>query len=166
VNAGLLWNSQFGNRIRVFLGASAYHLTTPKETFLGSNNKISRRYVGHGGMKIKASEAIYITPSFIYQYQNKAQEILFGTGVEYHKTFGNLPMVFGLGGWYRLKDAGSVTALVEIKRVRLGVAYDINSSKLKPASNYRGGFEISLTFIGLLRGAQPLKPMQVPCPML
>jgi type IX secretion system PorP/SprF family membrane protein len=166
LNAGLLWHSQFGEKIRAFCGFSAYHLNRPKETFLGSDNKISMRLVAHGGVKVKASENIYVTPSFIFQFQNKAKEILFGTGVEYHTDVKNIPMIFGLGGWYRLKDAGSVTALVEIKRIRLGLAYDINSSKLKPASNNRGGFEIALTYVGLIGGAKALKPIQVPCPML
>ncbi len=166
LNAGLLWHSQFGEKIRAYMGFSTYHLNRPKETFLGADNRVSMRFVGHGGVKIKASEKFYVTPSFIFQYQNKAKEILFGTGVEYHTDVKSTPMVFGLGGWYRLKDAGSVTALVEIKRIRLGFAYDINLSKLKPASNNRGGFEIALTYIGLLGGAKVLKPIQVPCPML
>lgn len=166
VNAGLLWHSQFGERLNAFLGFSTYHINRPKETFLGSNNKISMRFVAHGGVKIKATEKIYITPNFIFQYQNKAKEILFGSGVEYHIDIKNTPMIFGLGAWYRLKDAGSISAMAEIKRIRLGVAYDINSSKLKPASNNRGGFEIALTYVGLLSGAKVLKPIQVVCPML
>jgi hypothetical protein len=65
-----------------------------------------------------------------------------------------------------LKDAGSISSRAEIKIIRLSVAYDINSSKLKPASNNRGGFEIALTYVGLLSGAKVLKPIQVVCPML
>jgi type IX secretion system PorP/SprF family membrane protein len=166
-NAGLLWHSQFGERIGAFAGFTYSHINRPKETFLGSNNKLSSRYTAHGGMKIKVTEKIYITPNFIYQYQNKAHEIFLGTGLEYHIQVKNIPMIFGLGGWYRLKDAGSVSIVADIKRIRAGFAYDINSSKLRPASSSRGAYEIFLTYTGLIGGmAKTLKPIQVPCPML
>lgn len=167
VNLGMLWHSQFGERIGAFAGFVYSHVNRPKETFLGANNKLSSRYTGHGGLKIKASEKIYITPNFIYQYQNKAQEIFLGTGLEYHIKVKNTPMIFGVGGWYRLKDAGALSIVAEIKGVRAGFAYDINSSKLKPASNLRGAYEIYLMYTGLIGSlAKPLKPIQVPCPMM
>lgn len=167
VNAGILWHSQLGERVGAFAGFTYSHINRPRETFLGSTNKLSSRYTGHGGVKIKASEKIYITPNFIYQYQNKAQEIFLGSGIEYHVQVKNIPMVFGVGGWYRLKDAGSISIVAEVKRIRAGFAYDINSSSLKPASNLRGAYEIYLMYTGLIGGAiKPLKPIQVPCPML
>ena len=167
MNVGMMWHSQIGERIGAFAGFTWSHVNRPKETFLGSTNRLSSRYTGHGGIKIKASEKIYITPNFIYQYQNKAQEIFLGSGIEYHIQVKNTPMVFGVGGWYRLKDAGSVSIVAEIKHIRAGFAYDINSSKLKPASNSRGAYEIYLTYTGLIGGmAKTLKPIQVPCPML
>ena len=167
VNAGILWHSQLGERIGAFAGFTYSHVNRPKETFLGSSNKLSSRYTGHGGLKIKATEKIYITPNFIYQYQNKAQEVFLGTGIEYHVQVKNIPMIFGVGGWYRLKDAGSVSIVAEIKNIRAGFAYDINSSKLKPASNLRGAYEIYLMYTGLIGGmSKPLKPIQVPCPMM
>jgi hypothetical protein len=50
---------------------------------------------------------------------------------------------------YRFQDA--LVAIIKYewqKRIQLGVSYDINASKLKTASNYQGGFEISLTWKG------------------
>lgn len=167
VNAGFLWHSTFGERVGAFAGFAYNHINRPRETFLGSNNRLSSRYTGHGGLKIKASNHIYITPNFIYQYQNKAQEVFLGTGIEYHIEVKKIPMIFGVGGWYRLKDAGAISIVAEIKRIRAGFAYDINHSKLRPASSMRGAYEISLMYTGLLGGmAKPLKPIQVPCPML
>jgi hypothetical protein len=53
------------------------------------------------------------------------------------------------GAIYRYNDA--VVAIVKFdweQRIQLGASYDVNVSKLIPASAFQGGFEISLIYEG------------------
>ena len=52
-----------------------------------------------------------------------------------------------LGAWYRMNDAVIPYVGLEYGEFHIGVSYDVNVSSLKPASNSRGGVELSLIFI-------------------
>lgn len=167
MNAGLMWQGKLHDRLGMMAGFSVFHLTQPKESFLGKDNKLSMRYSGNLGARVKINDKWYITPNFIYQTQAKAQEINFGTAVEYNMEVRQRPLILSLGGWYRLKDAGVVSASAEYLNTRIGFAYDVNASELTPASNNRGAFEIYIMYNGLLSGGdKPVKPIMVPCPRM
>lgn len=168
MQAGLLHQSTvFNDRLGITTGLTVSHLTMPRESFFNDKGtKLAMRYTVQHGYRIKASKQVYITPNFIYQYQNKAQEINFGTAVEYHTNLGKSEFVASLGGWYRLKDAAIITAGIELYRLRALFAYDINVSTLKPATNGRGGFEIALIYTGFIKTKSVSYPILVPCPMM
>ncbi len=161
--AGLLWSSKIGSRLGVFAGGTLFHLTQPKESFLGRDHRVHMRQVGHAGLNVKVTEKIYITPNLLFMHQNKARQINFGTAGEYHFKDANNTIV-SLGGWYRVDDAAIVSASVEHRGIRLGLAYDVNTSPLQAASNHRGAFEISLMYIGKITKIDA--PILVPCPRL
>ncbi len=163
MNAGLLYSAKFGERLGLFAGGTLFHIIPPTESFLGDKNKLNMRTLAHAGLNIKATEHVYFTPNFLFMYQNKAKEINFGAAVEYHFKDPNNTIV-SLGGWYRVDDAAVISASVEYRSVRLGVAYDVNTSPLEPASNNRGAFEIALVYIGKIN--KPSAPILVPCPRL
>jgi hypothetical protein len=53
-----------------------------------------------------------------------------------------------LGGvWYRYKDAVIPYLGIEVGSLRGGISYDINVSTLNPASNLKGGFELSVNYL-------------------
>jgi hypothetical protein len=52
-----------------------------------------------------------------------------------------------LGSWFRFGDAIIPYVGLEFGEFQLGATYDVNVSSLKPASNVRGGVEISLIYI-------------------
>ena len=54
--------------------------------------------------------------------------------------------IFHAGTYLRWKDAIIPVAKLEFKPLSVAVSYDANISKLKTASNGRGGFEISITY--------------------
>jgi type IX secretion system PorP/SprF family membrane protein len=166
MQAGFLHQSMIKDVVSFMTGLSVYHLVQPKESFLGQNVKLANRFTVHESIRIKAMKNFYITPNFIYQYQNKAQEINFGTGLEYHVPYGKSEFVGSIGGWYRLKDAAIVTAGFEYYKVRLLFAYDINASTLKPATNGRGAFELAIIYTGILKTKSISAPILVPCPRM
>ena len=57
------------------------------------------------------------------------------------------PVNVYLGAWYRFNDAAIPYIGLEFKGIQIGASYDANTSSLKPASNTRGGMELSLIYI-------------------
>ena len=51
------------------------------------------------------------------------------------------------GVWSRARDAQILSVGCEYKDWFVGLSYDINNSKLVPASKARGGFEIAVRYI-------------------
>lgn len=163
MGTGCLWSSKPASRIGIFAGATIFHLTKPKESFLGNDHRLHARTLAHAGLNVKASEYVYITPSLLFMHQNKAAELNFGTAAEYHFNDARNTIV-SLGGWYRLNDAPIVSAGIEYMNIRMGAAYDVNTSDLKRASSNRGAFEISIIYIGKFNRVEA--PILVPCPRL
>jgi type IX secretion system PorP/SprF family membrane protein len=167
LNSGILYSGKLSNRFGLMQGFSVYHLTRPKETFINDNSaRLQNRFTVHGGLRIKVIDWIYFTPNYIFQHQNKAQETNLGSAVEFHfNSKKPNATIFSIGGWYRLSDAAIASMSIEYKKLRLGASYDFNTSDLKPATNVRGGFELTLIYTGVFL-KQDVGPMLVPCPRL
>ena len=168
MQAGILHQSTFNDWVSMMTGFTVYHLTQPKQSFFADKKvKLPMRYTVHEGLRFKVIKNFYIAPNFIFQYQNKAQEINFGTAFEYHIPTAKSEFVGSIGGWYRLNDAAIFSAGIEYYKVRAMFAYDINASKLQPATNgNRGAFELAIIYTGLIKTKRLNYPILVPCPMM
>ena len=164
IQTGLTWFYQISEKVGMYNGGSFFHLTRPSESFLNDgSNKLPMRYAIHGGFRIKTGKQIYFTPNYVVMKQDKAREINLGTGFEYHFT--QQEIIAGIGCWYRFNDAPVALASLEYKAVRLGISYDINTSNLKPASDNRGAFEVSIIVLGKIKEPDT-GPLLKPCPRL
>ncbi len=146
---GLLFRARFTSDVTGYLGGSMFHLHKPKEYFLvqtGDKNRLSPRYLAHGGIDIGIGEHFSINPGFLYLIQNTASEVTAGFAFGYKFDKMNK---FYVGSWYRVFDNDAVIAMLayEYDGFRLGVSYDINLSDLKLASNNQGAIELSLVYI-------------------
>jgi hypothetical protein len=155
--------------IGMMTGFTVYHLVQPKETFLGDKKaKLPMRFTVHEGLRIRPVRNFYITPNFIFQYQNKAMEINFGTGFEYHLQTAKTLVVPSIGGWYRVtgNDAAVVNLGLQAFNTKFLFAYDINTSSLKGATGSRGGFELAIIYTGCFKNSSTSTPILVPCPRM
>jgi type IX secretion system PorP/SprF family membrane protein len=166
LHAGILQQSTIKDIVGIMTGFSVFHLVEPNESFLGSNVKLADRFVVHEGLRFKVIKNFYITPNFIFQYQDKAQEINFGTAFEYHIPTAASEFVGSIGAWYRVNDAPIINASIEYYKVRLMFAYDITTSQLKPATDSRGAFELAVIFTGIIKSKSLDLPVLVPCPRM
>ncbi len=157
IHGGAYFSYAVNNSINVFGGMAAFHLLPPKESFLNNDeNKLGTRLVGHGGVRLMATEQIDIIPQILFMSQTKAREINLGGSVAYRLN----EEVLLLGGTYlRVGDAIIAMAGVEYKRIRFGLSYDINISSLNEVSKGRGGVEIALGYTGCLGGFVLDKPI-------
>jgi len=169
LNAGLLIQNRIGKRISLMNGFTVYHLSFPKESFLGEAVRLSPRFTVHGGLRVQLNEKWFLTPNYIFQFQNASREFIVGSGVEYHLKSSGLKhlLIPSLGFWFRPGDAAVISAGIEYARMRFMAAYDVNVSNLSSASNNRGAFEIALIYTGLFSNPSAAgSPVLVPCPRM
>lgn len=174
VSAGLMY--YYGNeysRINPFIGVSAFHLTEPKESFFSTDNQLPMRWLVHAGAKINITNDLQILPKVFSMHQRNARELTFSAMAHYYVDAYDAYILFG--PTFRLSGQLNADAIYEHENdaaiLELGikygqftgrVSYDINTSNLKPYSNGRGAFEISLTYIATSRKPNPVKN----CPRL
>lgn len=139
------------------LAFGMYHLNKPVQDFAaGASYKMPIRYVASFTSQFDIEDTKFsITPTFIYQTQAEAWQILTGTYIKYRtragtKTTGQkVQNGLGFGVFYRVNDAIIPKLLYEAGDFAVGLAYDANISGYRKASRYRGGFEISLRYNNL-----------------
>ena len=128
-------------------GAAIYHLTRPNESFgNGDKARLPMRYVVHGGTHYALSNAISITPNFLFMYQRGAHE--FNIGLLANYTLGDTPNDVIVGCALRTGDAFIVHAGFKQGLNTYRFSYDINTSSLNVYSRGRGGYEFSIIYTG------------------
>lgn len=162
INAGLQFSSLLSNNVSLEVGATVLHLVPPAETFLNNTaNTLGMRIIGYGSSNIKLNDQLKLSPKVLYQTQTKAQEISVGADLGYKLPNENFNATVFAGSWYRLNDAIIPYVGMDYKNFRTGLSYDVNISSLNDASNGKGGFEVSLIYIGRITIAPPT--IIVPC---
>ncbi|MBC7850804.1 MAG: PorP/SprF family type IX secretion system membrane protein [Chitinophagaceae bacterium] len=162
-STGILYNGSTDGYNNFYIGASAYHLNKPKTTFAGDAfYTLPVRYTVHAGGIIPLGDAtrnIYL--SSLFSTQNNANNIVLGGAVGFALNDDpDNPSNFYSGIWTRfnnVSDAIIPYVGLEFNGFRLGVSYDVNISALKPASQSRGGIEVSLIYINRKSGFKGIR---------
>jgi type IX secretion system PorP/SprF family membrane protein len=169
---GLLYSGMVTRETNLYFGFALNHVNQPKVSFLPSNQnsgtvgdeRLNMKITIHGGAAIPISKRISILPNFLVLLQGSSFQFNIGTGV---KTILGLvstsrtALYFGVQ--YRgVLDAVIANARIDYKGFSCGLSYDINVSKLYPASNSIGAPEISLMYQGCYRK----KPKPGYCPVM
>lgn len=148
VNAGIFYNGSTNGYNNFYLGASMYHINRPKETFKGGNYLLSARTTLQAGGKIPVGSYNYLHIAANYSMQGKAHNTVVGGAFSYNVNHNEEnPVNVYIGSWYRFNDAAIPYIGLEFNSILIGASYDANTSSLKPASNTRGGMEISIIYI-------------------
>lgn len=148
LNAGVLYNGSTNGYNNFYLGASMYHINRPKETFQKGNFLLNARTTLQAGGKIPVGPYNYLHFSANYSMQAKAHNTMVGGAFALNVNGDEEnPTTIYFGGWYRFDDAVIPYIGLEFGEFHIGASYDVNTSSLKPASNVKGGSEISLIYI-------------------
>lgn len=150
LSTGLSFSSSNGDNINYYVGVAGFHLIRSKVTFFDNDNFILKpRYVANAGINITtgSNDHIYFYGDYIVQAGNRQflMGSLFRTDLKPDEDIldetDNIAISFG--GSLRWGDAFIPIARLELRKLFFGTSYDINLSKLKSASQFRGGFEIT-----------------------
>jgi len=165
VNAGVMFfDGNPNHTVNPFVGVAAAHLTQPEDPFLEADNgdrKLPVRYLAHGGMRIKVSDMLNITPTGLYMRQGNAEEIVGGA---YAQILVNPMCDVLLGANYRWKDCVIPFAGARYQHFTLGLSYDANTSNLRRLVNGSNSFEVSLSYV--FRKKRIFDPEYFICPRL
>lgn len=147
---GFTWYFLPSPEIYVYFGGSMYHFNQPNQSFLNDGSDVLQRRVSlQGGFQFPLSDKVSLLPSFIFNSQGPHTEIVAGSYLKYklsHVTVMNETAVYA-GVWYRNQDAVVASVRYDLNNYFVGLSYDFNVSELTPASQGRGGLELSFIYI-------------------
>jgi type IX secretion system PorP/SprF family membrane protein len=177
IDAGITLRTKLNKTMDMTLGFAMFHVGRPRFT-LGtppasnpnpnpnptpaSNFRLPSRSVIHGNFNIKTNDRITISPSFIYQTRAKQDEIMV-QGLAHYLFNPEKDITLNAGLGYRLGDAVNLLVGAKVKDLRVGLAYDVNTSSLSNDTRNRGGFEIAANYIIKIYKKSTVKP-KVLCP--
>ena len=138
--------------VKVTLGA--YHLNKPEQNFgPGSSYKLPIRYTAAAFINYDIEDTKFtVSPAAIYHMQGNYSELTMGGIIRYRTTSGTKftgtksQNAIGFGAYYRTKDALIPMLAFDFGDYSFGLSYDVNLSSYRSASNYRGGFEVSIRY--------------------
>ncbi|HEY4061572.1 MAG TPA: PorP/SprF family type IX secretion system membrane protein [Puia sp.] len=164
---GISFNTSFGenNANTMFVGAAYHHLNRPKNSFYKNPTiELDPKYVFSAGVKTIINEYTWFTIQADHSRQGPSQETI--AGATYSYKLGDDPensqYTIDLGGYLRWKDAFIPVLKLEMNGMSAALSYDVNVSELKTASESRGGFELSISYIGFLD--HEAKKYRILCP--
>lgn len=148
LNAGILYSGSSSDKNYYYAGVSLFHVSRPKQSFVGANYLLNMRTTIHGGGYLEINDNTTIHLSALQSFQGGASETVFGGAVQFNVDGTNTekPTSFYAGAWMRLNDAIIPYIGLEYNDFRFGFTYDVNTSSLNTASLKKGGLEISLIY--------------------
>ncbi len=160
MNAGLLARFIGRKKNETNIGLSILNGTQTWKATLANNraaDQRSMRIIFHGKSEIPIMEnrGDFIVPTLYYSSQGATNVLALGgtykmnLGLQSSYTGYYTSSFLEFGGIYRHKDA--IVAIVKFdweQKIQVGASYDINISRLRTASVYQGGFELSLIWKG------------------
>lgn len=155
------WNKSDDEKLTAGIGA--FNLNRPNQGFYGATVPRDVRLSLFGIYERPVNADLSILPGFSLNFQGKYRELLFGGQARYTlvNRLGTYRAVDG-GLWFRSRDAVIVRVGLAMQNWSVSLSYDTNISKLVPASNLRGGLELSAHYI--LTRFKPKNTIHRVCP--
>jgi type IX secretion system PorP/SprF family membrane protein len=151
LSAGVLYNGSTNGYNNIYFGASMYHINRPEETFQGGQFYLNSRTTLQAGGRMPVTEYNAMHFSANYSFQTNANNLIFGGAYALNLNYNDVdPVNLYLGTWARFNNVSDAIIPyigLEMGDFQFGASYDVNISSLQPASNLRGGIEISLIYI-------------------
>jgi len=164
VHLGASYSYYIDKRKNITAGLALFNITRPKQSFYSDDDiRLDARTVFHAAAEWKVSDKIDVMPSMLFMHQGTYNVFNIGGAAKYVLVdfMGTYRTVWA-GLYYRNKDATYLSAGMDYDNWQFGLSYDINVSTLVPASNLRGGFEISAIYI--IKSDIPKRVLHRICP--
>jgi type IX secretion system PorP/SprF family membrane protein len=153
MSTGISYSSSLPNNVRYYIGGGIFHFNQPKVGFYSNNeeSRLQRKYVLNGGITFPLSDINKLIFYADYFRQGGNEQFLGGTmyGIDILQSqsvdlFQNISVYFG--AFYRWNDAFIPVVKLDMYALSAGLSYDANVSRLRTASQSRGGIEFTLSY--------------------
>lgn len=152
-SVGMSFNSDFAlnSPNNFFIGAAYHHFNRPNGSFYRNNNiELNPKWVFSAGMRFGVADNAFMTVQADQSMQGRFKETVAGAmyGLKLGEDMDNPAYVLQAGTFLRWNDALIPVVKIDYNPFSVAISYDVNISKLKPSSYGRGGFELSVSYIG------------------
>jgi len=151
-SAGLSFNTQVGENPdnNIYIGAAYQHFNKSAKVSFYNNagTELIPKVVFSAGLKMSVSDYSYLTFYTDYSKQGASSETIGGMLYSMKLDDPSEPHYTVSGGAFiRWKDAMIPVVKFDVRPLTFALSYDVNISSLKSASQARGGFELSLSYV-------------------
>jgi type IX secretion system PorP/SprF family membrane protein len=146
LNAGLMYTKNWENAT-LYLGTSAYHLTRPRESFLGDLSRwMDIRWTIHGGGVLWLGDQQQLMGSFQQMMQGNVSMQVVGLAYGRFWSGTDADVTIWAGAWYRHRDAIIPYIGYMYNNFQLGLSYDATISDLNMSSTRNRSMEVSMIY--------------------
>ncbi len=125
-------------------GFSTFHINKSQQTLIDDDVRLEEKHNIYFLSFYRLNSTVILNPSLLYSRQGKSSEFLFGSGFRYNLENKTI-LITRL--FYRWNDAIIPAFGINYNNITAVVSYDVNTSDLTAASDYKGGFEFSLIYV-------------------
>lgn len=145
IRIGTNWTSYINSRFNFKMGVAVLHVGGIQETIINNVSSTSSSLVVHGDANYYLNSSVILQPAFFVIAQGGSRQFNVGTTV--YKGFESGQQFFG-GLFWRYQDAMIATVGMEMNKIKVSMSYDTNINLLSVVTGFRGGFELSISYIG------------------
>ncbi|MCK5856303.1 MAG: PorP/SprF family type IX secretion system membrane protein [Bacteroidales bacterium] len=165
ISAGVHWFSIANSNLNFNTGVSVWHINQPAQSLMNDTKvNLAIKILAYSEVQIDLDGNNALFPSIYFAQQGPFSELTLGLRYKYivHPNSHNFTAInFGLFG--RNADALILQFGLDYKKFKIMGSYDFNLSGLRSASNYLGGYEISIIFS--IDKHKVRKTTSMPCPI-
>lgn len=166
-SVGMSYNSDLNENPdnNFYLGVAYHHFNRPNESFYrNANVELYPKWVASGGIRFGVSDYAYVTILADQSLQGNYKETEAGAlyGIKLGDDHDNPLYTIHAGTFIRWNDALIPTVKLDYHPFSVTMSYDVNISKLKPSSYGRGGFELSVSYVGFRKNNSSLESIRCP----
>ncbi len=148
-SVGMVFSSSYNETIKYYLGGAYFHFNKPKVSYnkLLNDIKLPSKVMINAGLTGEIGENNEIIAYADYFTQGGGEQMQ--AGLLYKHDLVRIEedaISLYAGSFLRWNDAVIPVIKLDYYKLSVGFTYDVNISKLKSASQSRGGFEISLSY--------------------
>jgi len=163
--AGISWKRKLNANWNLTSAFSSLHINEAQESFFDQNNQKNLAYGFQFLAENTMNSNISIYPYLSFYRTQGASEIMLGSSVKFGtSSMGKIqyikPFSYVRTGADRNTDALVVGSYIGFPKIQFGASYDFNVSDLELATNFQGGFELSLLYTGI---EEKLKKRRIAC---
>jgi type IX secretion system PorP/SprF family membrane protein len=152
-SVGMAFSSVFGNNNKFYFGGSYFHFNQPKVAFDKARDiRLNKKIMINAGLSAPTSEYDKLTVYADYFMQGGNSQMQGGFMFKHDLVQQDEEETISISGgtFLRWNDAVVPVLKLDYYEVGIGVTYDVNISKLRAASESRGGYEITLSYRNFL----------------